>query len=162
MSAHNLRELFVDQLRDVYDAEQRITKALPKMAKAAQSDQLRTAFENHLRQTEEHVNRLERVLQSLDETPKRKTCKAIVGLLEEGEELTGEAEEVRDAALIAAAQKVEHYEMATYGCLRSWANLLGENEASQLLQATLDEEGETDHKLTDIAEMLNPEAMDGQ
>ncbi len=162
MSAHNLRELFVDQLRDVYDAEQRITKALPKMAKAAQSDHLRMAFENHLRQTEEHVNRLEKVLQSLDETPKRKTCKAIVGLLEEGEELIGEAEEVRDAALIAAAQKVEHYEMATYGCLRTWANLLGENEASQLLQATLDEEGETDHKLTDIAETLNPEAIDGQ
>jgi len=162
MPAHNLRELFVDQLRDVYDAEQRITKALPKMAKAAQSDQLRMAFESHLRQTEEHVNRLERVLESLDETPKRKTCKAIVGLLEEGEDLIGEAEEVRDAALIAAAQKVEHYEMATYGCLRSWANLLGENEASQLLQTTLDEEGETDHKLTDIAETLNPEAMDGR
>ena len=101
-------------------------------------------------------------MKSLDETPKRKTCKAIVGLLEEGEELLGEAEEVRDAALIAAAQKVEHYEMATYGCLRSWANLLGENEASQLLQTTLDEEGETDHKLTDIAETLNPEAMDGR
>ena len=162
MSSHNLRELFVEQLRDVYDAEQRITKALPKMAKAAQSDELRTAFENHLRQTEEHVNRLERVMKSLDETPKRKTCKAIVGLLEEGEELLGENVEVRDAALIAAAQKVEHYEMATYGCLRSWANLLGENEASQLLQTTLDEEGETDHKLTDIAETLNPEAMDGR
>ncbi len=161
MSAHNLRELFVDQLRDVYDAEQRITKALPKMAKAAQSDQLRMAFENHLRQTEEHVNRLERVLQSISESPKRKTCKAIVGLLEEGEDLLGESEEVRDAALIAAAQKVEHYEMATYGCLRSWANILGEQEASQLLQTTLDEEGETDHKLTDLAETLNPEAMEG-
>ena len=85
MSAHNLRDLFVEQLRDVYDAEQRITKALPKMAKAAQSDELRTAFESHLRQTEEHVNRLERVMKSLDETPKRKTCNAIVGLLEEGE-----------------------------------------------------------------------------
>ena len=159
MSSHNLRELFVEQLRDVYDAEQRITKALPKMAKAAQSDELRTAFENHLRQTEEHVNRLERVMKSLDETPKRKTCKAIVGLLEEGEELIGESEEVRDAALIAAAQKVEHYEMATYGCLRTWAQLLGEEEASQLLQQTLDEEGETDHQLTAIAESLNAEAL---
>ena len=163
MANHTLRELFDDQLKDVYDAEQRLTKALPKLARAASSGVLRSAFEDHLRQTEEHVNRIERVLESMDESPKRKTCKAIVGLLEEGEELMShDVEGVRDAALIAAAQKVEHYEMATYGCLRTWADLLGEDEASQLLQSTLDEEGATDHRLTEIAQSLNIAAMEGE
>jgi ferritin-like metal-binding protein YciE len=161
MSAHTLRELFTDQLRDVYDAEHRLTRALPRMAKAASSDELRTAFEDHLKQTEEHVSRLEQVLESIDEPARRKPCKAIVGLLEEGEELMNEDDEsVRDAALIAAAQKVEHYEMATYGCLRTWADLLGEDEASRLLQTTLNEEGATDHRLSEIAESLNLEAME--
>jgi ferritin-like metal-binding protein YciE len=161
MAVHTLRELFTDQLRDVYDAEQRITRALPKMARAASSDELRMAFEEHLRQTEEHVTRLEQVLESLDEPAKRKPCKAIVGLLEEGEEMMNEDDaNVRDAALIAAAQKVEHYEMATYGCLRTWADLLGEDEASRILQTTLNEEGATDHKLSEIAESLNLEAME--
>lgn len=163
MTVHTLRELFTDQLHDVYDAEHRITRALPKMAKAATSQELRAAFEEHLKQTEEHVSRLEQVMESLDEPTKRKPCKAIVGLLEEGEELMNEGDEnVRDAALIAAAQKVEHYEMATYGCLRTWADLLGEDEASRLLQTTLNEEGATDHKLSEIAESLNVEAMENE
>jgi ferritin-like metal-binding protein YciE len=161
MAVHTLRELFTDQLHDVYDAEHRLTRALPKMAKAATSDELRRAFEDHLRQTEEHVTRLEQVLESMDEPAKRKPCKAIVGLLEEGEELMNEGDDnVRDAALIAAAQKVEHYEMATYGCLRTWADLLGEDEASRILQTTLNEEGAADHKLSEIAESLNIEAME--
>jgi len=161
MSAHTLRELFTDQLRDAYDAEHRLTRALPRMAKAASSEELRTAFEDHLKQTEEHVSRLEQVLEAIDEPARRKPCKAIVGLLEEGEELMNEDDEsVRDAALIAAAQKVEHYEMATYGCLRTWADLLGEDEASRLLQTTLNEEGATDHRLSEIAESLNLEAME--
>ena len=161
MAVHTLRELFTDQLHDVYDAEHRLTRALPKMAKAATSDELRKAFEDHLRQTEEHVSRLEQVLESMDEPAKRKPCKAIVGLLEEGEEMMNEDDtNVRDAALIAAAQKVEHYEMATYGCLRTWADLLGEDEASRILQTTLNEEGAADHKLSEIAETLNVEAME--
>jgi ferritin-like metal-binding protein YciE len=161
MAVHTLRELFTDQLRDAYDAEHRLTRALPKMAKAATSEELRAAFEDHLKQTEEHVSRLEQVLESMDEPTKRKPCKAIVGLLEEGEELMNEDDEnVRDAALIAAAQKVEHYEMATYGCLRTWADLLGEDEASRLLQTTLNEEGAADHKLSEIAESLNLDAME--
>jgi len=160
MAHQTLRNLFVDQLRDVYDAEQRITKALPKMARAASSAELRSAFEHHLTQTEQHVRRIEQVLDSLDETRKRNTCRAAVGLLEEGEQLMeGHSDHVLDAALVAAAQKVEHYEMATYGCLRTWAQLLGEEEASRLLQQTLDEEGETDHHLTSIAESLNAEAL---
>jgi len=131
------------------------------MAKAASSEELRTAFEDHLKQTEEHVSRIEQVLEAIDEPARRKPCKAIVGLLEEGEELMNEDDEsVRDAALIAAAQKVEHYEMATYGCLRTWADLLGEDEASHLLQTTLNEEGATDHRLSEIAESLNLEAME--
>lgn len=161
MAVHTLRELFTDQLHDVYDAEHRLTRALPKMAKAATSDDLRKAFEDHLRQTEVHVTRLEQVLESMDEPAKRKSCKAIVGLLEEGEELMNEEDDnVRDAALIAAAQKVEHYEMATYGCLRTWADLLGEDKASRILQTTLNEEGAADHKLSEIAETLNVEAME--
>lgn len=155
-----LRELFIEELKDIYDAEQRITKALPKMAQAADSEELSTALEEHLRETEEQVTRLEQILESLDETPGRKTCKAMMGLLEEGKELMGEdfPPEVMDAGIIAAAQKVEHYEMATYGCLRTWAKLLGEDEAYRLLQKTLDEEGDADKKLTQIAESLNVEA----
>ena len=163
MSVTTLRELFVDQLKDMYDAEQRITKTLPKMAKSAQSDELREAFESHLEETEEHVSRLEQVFETIGETAKKKTCKAIVGLIAEGDELASEAEGAAlDAALIAAAQKVEHYEMATYGCLRTWADLLEEEQASRILQTTLDEEGEADKKLTDIAQSLNVEAAEGE
>jgi ferritin-like metal-binding protein YciE len=155
-----LRELFIEQLKDIYDGEQRITKALPKMAQEAESEELSEALEEHLRETEEQVSRLEQILEALDETPGRKTCKAMVGLLEEGKEMMAEdfPPEVKDAGIIAAAQKVEHYEMATYGCLRTWADLLGEDEASRLLKQTLDEEGNADKKLTQIAQSLNVEA----
>src|SRR4029079_17883643 len=117
MSANNLRELLIEELKDIYDAEQRITKALPKMAKAADSEELKEAFQEHLAQTQEHVKRLEQVVEQLDETAKKKQCKAMTGLLEEGDEIMEEdfAPDVRDAALITAAQKVEHYEMAAYG-----------------------------------------------
>jgi ferritin-like metal-binding protein YciE len=163
MSIDNLQELFLEQLKDVYDAEQRITKALPKMAREASSEELSSAFEEHLAQTQEHVARLERVFRIIGESPAKKTCKAMVGLLEEGEEMMKEdaPESVLDAGIIAAAQKVEHYEMATYGCLRDWAQLLGLNEAVDVLQETLDEEGETDRKLTEIAQSLNVEALEG-
>jgi ferritin-like metal-binding protein YciE len=162
MSANNLRELLIEELKDIYDAEQRITKALPKMAKAADSEELKEAFQEHLAQTQEHVKRLEQVFEQLDETAKKKQCKAMTGLLEEGDEIMEEdfAPDVRDAALITAAQKVEHYEMAAYGSLRTWAELIGEDEVVNLLQTTLDEEGETDKKLTEIAQSLNIEAMD--
>ena len=163
MSADNLRELLVDNMKDVYDAEHRITKALPKMAKATDSSQLRMAFETHLRETEEQIRRLEQAFDLIDETAKKKECKAMVGLLEEGEEAMDQDDpNVRDAAMIAAAQKVEHYEMAAYGCLRTWAELLGEDEAVRLFQTTLDEEGETDKKLTALAQSLNVEAMEGE
>jgi len=164
MSMDNLRDLFVEQLRDVYDAEHRITKALPKMAREASSEDLASAFEEHLAQTQEHIMRLERVFRLVGEPPSKKTCKATVGLLEEGEEIMKEdaPESVLDAGLIAAAQKVEHYEMATYGCLRDWAQLLGLSQAVDVLQETLDEEGETDKKLTDIAQSLNVEALRGE
>ncbi|HZI88947.1 MAG TPA: ferritin-like domain-containing protein [Candidatus Polarisedimenticolia bacterium] len=164
MAIENLRELFVEQLKDMYDAEQRIVKALPKMAREATSEELSSAFEEHLAQTQEHVSRLERVFGIVGESPSKKTCKATVGLLEEGEEVMKEdaPESVLDAGLIAAAQKVEHYEMATYGCLRDWAQLLGLSEAVDLLQETLDEEGETDKKLTEIAQSLNIEALEGE
>jgi len=163
MSTNTLWDLFVDQLKDVHDAELRLTKALPRLAKAAHSKELRVAFTDHLKETEEHVHRLERVLDTIDVPPARKTCRAIVGILEEGEELMKESQNgVRDAALIAAAQKMEHYEMATYGCLHAWAELLGENEVSRLLQSTLEEEGAADRKLSAIAHTLNMDAMNGR
>ena len=164
MALENLRDLFLEELKDIYDAEHRITKALPKMARDATSEELSTAFEDHLEQTQEHVVRLERVFRIVGESPAKKTCKAAVGLLQEGEELMNEdaPDSVKDAALIAAAQKVEHYEMATYGCLRDWAQLLGHGEAAELFQETLDEEGEIDKRLTEIAQSLNVEAIDGE
>jgi len=162
--ADSLRDLFHEELKDIYDAEQRLTKALPKMAKSADSEELVSAFEEHLSETEEHVRRLEEVFDSIEESPAKKTCKAMVGLLEEGQELMNEDTDspaLKDAMLIAAAQKVEHYEIATYGCLRTWAELLGEDEAVRLLQITLDEEGATDKKLTEIAQSLNVEVAEG-
>jgi len=154
MKLETIRDLYVEELKDLYDAENQITKALPKMAKAASATELKSAFEQHLKQTEGQVTRLERIFQKLEESPGGKKCKGVAGLLAEGEELIKEdAEpEVRDAGLIAAAQKVEHYEMAGYGTVRAYAQLLGEKEAAQLLQQTLDEEGETDKKLTALAE----------
>jgi ferritin-like metal-binding protein YciE len=151
-----LKELFITELNDMLDAETRLTKALPKLAKAAYSEELTTAFTDHLKQTQGHLERLKQVMESMGETPKRRTCKAMVGLLEEAQELMDEdgPPSVKDAGLIAAAQKVEHYEMATYGCLRTWAELLGEADAAKTLQGTLEEEGKADKLLTQVAEGL--------
>jgi len=152
---HNdLHELFLDELADVYNAEQQLTKALPKLAKSAQSEELREAFESHLEETRQHVTRLEDVAKSLDETLKRKTCAAMKGLVEEANEIIQEQKDstALDAALIAAAQKAEHYEIASYGTLVAWAEEMGHQEAVDLLTATLDEEKTADEKLTSIAE----------
>ncbi len=159
----NLRELLVHELKDLYSAETQLLKALPKMAKAATDEDLVAAFEEHLEQTQGQVERLDRIFELLEEKPRGKTCEAMKGLITEGQEVISEdaTDEVKDAALIAAAQKVEHYEIAGYGTVRTFANLLGEREIADLLQETLDEEGETDKKLTEIAEALNVEALAG-
>lgn len=146
----NLRETFIDELRDLYDAEKQLLAALPKMMKAAESEELKAAFDEHAGQTEEHVSRLEQVFAAFEEKPRGKKCKAMQGLIEEAKELIKEEE--GDAALICAAQKNEHYEIASYGSLAAWARLLGEDEAVELLEETLNEEKETDEKLTEIAE----------
>jgi ferritin-like metal-binding protein YciE len=162
MKLDTLKKLYVEELRDVYSAEQQLLKALPKMAKGASSDELKQAFEDHLEQTKGHVERLEEIFETLDEKPTGKTCKAMKGLIEEGSEILKEDGEdsVLDAGIIAAAQKVEHYEMATYGTLRTWADLLNEDEAASLLQETLDEEGQADKTLNELAtEVINPEAL---
>ncbi len=154
-------ELLVEQLQDLYDAEQRLTKALPKMAGAAHSPALKSAFEEHLRQTQNQVTRLEQVFRSLGKSAQSKTCEAMKGLIEEGSEvISGEGDpDVKDAALIAAAQRVEHYEIAGYGTVRTFAQRLGRQDAARLLQETLDEEAETDKKLTALAEKaINPKA----
>jgi ferritin-like metal-binding protein YciE len=154
-------ELFVEQLQDLYDAEQRLTKALPKMASAAHNPALRSAFEEHLRQTENHVTRLEQIFRSLGKSAQTKTCEAMKGLVEEGSEVISAKgdPDVKDAALIAAAQRVEHYEIAGYGTVRTFAQRLGKQEAARLLQETLNEEAETDKKLTGLAEKaVNPKA----
>jgi ferritin-like metal-binding protein YciE len=159
MSVDTVEKLFVDELKDLYSAENQITKALPKMAKAATSSELRTAFETHLKETEGQIKRLDRVFEILGKTSNGKTCKGMRGLLEEGAEVMGDTEgEVRDAAMISAAQRVEHYEMAGYGTVRTYAELLGQNEIANLLQQTLDEEGETNKKLTQIASKVNRQA----
>ena len=162
MKVDNLREMFVEELKDLYNAENQLVKALPKMAKAATSADLKRAFESHLKETKIHVERLEEVFESLDETAKGKKCKAMEGLVEEGSEWMEEDadEDVMDAGLIACAQRVEHYEIAGYGCVRTYAQLLGETKAASLLQKTLDEEGACDKKLTQLAERINVEAND--
>jgi len=154
MRLGSLNDLYLDELRDLYNAESQLVKALPKMAKAASSRALRSAFEDHLEQTRGHVSRLEQIFTKLDASPKGKKCKAMVGLIGEGKEVMGEDADanVMDAALIAAAQRVEHYEIAGYGCARSFARLLGDEEAAELLQETLDEEAAADRKLTELAE----------
>ena len=155
-----LEDLYVDELRDLYSAENQLVKALPKMAKAASSEDLKAGFEEHLEQTEGHVERLEKIFEALDKSPKGKKCKAMEGLVEEGSEVIEEemTPEVKDAALIAAGQRVEHYEMAGYGTVRTYAELLGYSDAAELLQSTLDEEGNTNKKLTKLAKKLNPKA----
>jgi ferritin-like metal-binding protein YciE len=154
MAEKNLRELFHDTLKDIYFAERKILTALPKMAKAAQSDELKAAFEKHERETEGHVERLEKVFEELDEKPHGKTCDAIVGIIEEGQQVMKQYKgaPALDAGLLAAAQAVEHYEISRYGTLRTWAEQLGLTEAVELLDATLAEEKKTDAALTQLAE----------
>lgn len=162
MNLDTLRDLFVDELKDLYSAEHQLLKALPKMAKAATSTQLKRAFESHLKETKGQVERLDQVFADLDVSPKGKKCKAMEGLVEEGAEWMEEDADpdVMDAGLIAAAQRVEHYEMAGYGCVRTYAQLLGEDKAATLLQKTLDEEGAADKRLTELAKRINVEAND--
>ncbi len=154
MEDNELHELFLDQLADILNAEQQLIKALPRMAEAANSVELTAAFESHLAETENHITRLEEVFTSLDSPVKNKKCKAMEGLLQEGREMMAEMEgsPALDAALIAAAQKVEHYEIASYGTVCAWAEHMGHDDAVQLLAATLDEERAADEKLTAIAQ----------
>jgi len=162
MKLDTLQKLYTDELRDLYNAENQLLKALPKMAKAASSEDLKDAFEKHLEQTKGHVKRLEQVFEALGEKPKGKTCRAMKGLIEEGSEILKEEgeESILDAGIIVAAQKVEHYEIASYGSVRTFAHLLGQNKAAELLQTTLDEESETNELLNRMAEsIVNPEAM---
>lgn len=156
----SLEDLFHDELKDIYDAEKQLTKALPKLAKKATADELREAFEEHLQQTQQHMERLEQVFDQLGMPARGKTCKGMKNLIAEGEDMIGDAEDdaTRDALMIAAAQKVEHYEIAAYGTLRTWANLLGNTDIAGILEDTLEEEKETDQKLTEIAESFVNEA----
>ena len=158
----NLRDVYIEQLRDLYSAETQLIKALPKMAKAATSPELTQGFEEHLEQTKGHANRLEEIFKALDEKPTGHKCKAMEGLVKEGAETIEEdaSPEAKDALLIAAAQRVEHYEIAGYGSVKSYAKLLGEDEAVTLLEQTLEEEVETDEKLTEAAETVNAAAQE--
>ncbi|PTY03950.1 ferritin-like domain-containing protein [Verrucomicrobia bacterium LW23] len=152
-----LHELFLDQLRDLYSAETQLLTAIPEMAKAASAPDLKKGFQQHFEQTKVHAMRLEKIFKTFDESPEGKTCAAMKGLIAEGQETISEnaSKEVRDAALIAAAQRVEHYEMAGYGTVRTYAEMMGHTEAADLLQLTLDEEGETNKKLTEISRLVN-------
>jgi ferritin-like metal-binding protein YciE len=161
MEMDSLRKLYVDELKDLYSAEKQILQALPRMAKKAQNEKLKKAFEEHVRVTEKQVERLDRIFEKLGKAARGKKCKGMEGLLEEGKEMMQEdmEPEVMDAALIAAAQRVEHYEMAGYGTVRTYAQLLGEDEHAKLLQQTLDEEGNADKLLSQLAESeINVEA----
>lgn len=157
----SLEDFLIEELKDLYSAEKQITKALPKMAKAATAEELKEAFQNHLKETEGQISRLEEISNNLGKNLSGKKCKAMAGLMEEGKEILEEDmdENVRDAALIAAAQKVEHYEIASYGCARTYARLLGMPEIEELLQETLDEEGNANKILNEISEDLNVEAI---
>ena len=163
MEINSLRELYIDQLRDLYDAENQLIKALPKMAEGATSEELREGIEEHLEQTRNQAQRLEQIFERLGETPKGERCKGMEGVIKEGSETLEKEmdDDTKDAAIIAAAQRVEHYEIAGYGTVRTYANLLGETEAAELLEETLDEEKETDQKLTQLAEEINIEAAEG-
>ena len=162
MPNERLKELYVDELKDLYNAESQLVKALPKMAKAASSEELRQGFEEHLEQTRGHIERLEKIFKSLDESPKGKKCMGMEGLVKEGSEVMGEDFEgaLMDAALIGAAQRVEHYEIAAYGTVSEFAKLLGESKHVSLLEETLQEEKDTDEKLTSLAKEINPHAND--
>ena len=156
MAMDSLKDLYVDELKDLYSAENQLVKALPKMAKKASAPELKRAFQSHFEQTKVHVDRLEKIFKGLGEKPNGKTCKAMKGLVEEGKEIIEEDgdDSVLDAALIGAAQRVEHYEIAGYGVVRTFASLLGDDNAASILQRTLNEEGETDKKLTSLAESI--------
>ena len=161
MEMESLQDLLVEEMRDLYNAENQLTKALPKMAKKACNPQLKRAFETHLRETEVHVERLQKIFEKLGKKPTGKKCAAMEGIIEEGKEMMAEdmEEDTMDAALISAAQKAEHYEIATYGTVRTWAQLLGDEQTARSLQQTLDEEGKTDKLLTQLAESsINIEA----
>ena len=160
MQKDSLRSLYIDELRDLYHAETQLVKALPKMAKASSNDLLREAFREHLRQTSEHVSRLEQIFEQLDEKPSGKKCLGMEGLVKEGSETMQEAyqDSVMDAALIGAAQRVEHYEIAGYGTVRAFAELLGEDEHASLIGQTLEEEKQADQTLTRLAEEINLQA----
>ncbi|MGZ4855816.1 MAG: YciE/YciF ferroxidase family protein [Candidatus Angelobacter sp.] len=160
MEMESLKDLLVEELKDLYSAENQILKALPKMIKKATSRELKSGFETHLKETEVQVERLEKIFQELDVSPKGKKCKGMEGVIEDGKELMEEeaSPEVMDAGLIGAAQHVEHYEMAGYGCARTYAELLGHSNIASLLQKTLDEEHATDEKLTKLAQKINVQA----
>jgi ferritin-like metal-binding protein YciE len=160
----SLRELYIEQLRDLYNAETQLIKALPKMAEASDSGELQNAFNEHLEKTKGHAERLEEIFERLGEDAEGEKCKGMEGLIKEGSEMIKKDmdPEVKDAGLIAAAQRVEHYEIAGYGCVRTYANLLGEDGAAQLLEQTLEEEKEADGTLNQLAESINLEAEEGE
>ena len=164
MKTKTLKDVYVDELRDLYNAEQQLIKAIPKMAKASTSEELRKGFEEHLEQTKGHASRLEQVLQALGESVKGKKCKGMEGIVAEGGEVMSEDYEgaVMDAALITAAQRVEHYEIAAYGSVHAFATLMEETEAAGLLEQTLEEEKETDEKLSELSEQINSQAFEAQ
>lgn len=154
-------QLFVEELKDIYSAETQITKALPKMAKASTSEELKTAFEEHLEETEGQIERLDQIFETLGVSPKGKTCEGMKGVITEGEEMLKETEkgDIRDSAMISAAQRVEHYEMAAYGAVRTYAQKLGKQQVVQLLEETLEEEKAADKKLTQIALKIQQQAL---
>ena len=161
MSVENLEQLLIDELKDIYSAERQITKALPKLAKATKSPELKAAFESHLQETFGQIERLDQIFETLGKSSRGKLCHGMQGVLEEGSEVLDDTEkgDVRDAALISAAQRVEHYEMAAYGCVREYANLLGQKEVANLLEQTLEEEKAADEKLSSISKQVNSQAM---
>ena len=164
METNRLKHLYVEELKDLYSAETQLLKAIPEMAKASSSEDLRDGFMEHLGQTKEHVARLEKIFKALGESPKGKKCKGMEGLIKEGAEMIEEdpAPEELDAGLISAAQRVEHYEIAGYGCVSTYAKILGEDQAVSLLRQTLEEEKETDEKLTELAGSINLEAASSE
>jgi ferritin-like metal-binding protein YciE len=165
VKANSLRELYIEELKDLYDAEHQLIKALPKIRDAASSEDLRSAIEEHLDKTKGHASRLETIFSNMGEKAKAQKCKGMEGLIKEGSEIIKEEDmdtEVKDAAMIGAAQRVEHYEIAGYGCVRTYATLLGDQEAADMLQETLEEEKEADQTLNEIAEHINVEAGEGE
>jgi ferritin-like metal-binding protein YciE len=161
MPVENLEQLLIDELKDIYSAEKQITKALPKMAKATKSPELRQAFETHLEETKGQIERLDQIFETLGKKATGKTCHGMQGVIEEGSETIQELDkgDVRDAALISAAQRVEHYEIAAYGTVREYAKMLGHKDVAKLLDETLDEEKATDEKLNSLSARVNSEAM---